>query len=74
MKNLMIPLQDAYLCPGDEDSGAHVTDNSVCCPCGNSNLASLARILDRDTGKPLEKYSLFEIETGYAGLVAGKES
>lgn len=41
-------LQDLYLCPGDEN-GAHVTTSSVRCECGNSNLASLQRILDRET-------------------------
>lgn len=48
MKPLMLKLNDLYLCPGDE-SGAHVTDNANCCGCGNSNLASLGRILDRET-------------------------
>ncbi len=45
---MMFLLQNAYLCPGTEESGPHITDSSVLCPCGNSNLASLARILDRE--------------------------
>jgi hypothetical protein len=44
---LLLSIDKAYLCPGDEN-GAHVTDNPVCCGCGNSNLASLSRILDRE--------------------------
>jgi hypothetical protein len=44
---MMILLSQSFLCPGTEESGPHVTDNANCCPCGNSNLASLARILDR---------------------------
>lgn len=50
-------LQNAFLCPGDE-SGAHITFNAVACECGNSNLASLARILDRVTEVPLAELEI----------------
>lgn len=42
----MILLADSFLCPGNE-YGAHITTNSTCCECGNSNICSLAKILDR---------------------------
>lgn len=47
---MTILLSKAFLCPGngEDDGGAHITDNTCCCDCGNSNLASLARILDRE--------------------------
>ena len=41
-------LQSAYLCPGDEQ-GAHITDNSQQCACGNRNLISLSKLLNRVT-------------------------
>jgi hypothetical protein len=44
----LLKLSDAYLCPGF-DGEAHITDSSTCCPCGNTNLAGLQRILDRET-------------------------
>lgn len=37
-----IPLAQSYICGND-----HITSSSVRCPCGSTNLASLARILDR---------------------------
>jgi hypothetical protein len=40
-------LSDAYLCPGPAIGLEHVTDNPVCCDCGNENLVSLGRILNR---------------------------
>lgn len=45
---LLLRINNAYLCPGDEE-GAHITDNSIACACGNTNLFSLARILERET-------------------------
>ena len=45
---MMMLLSNAWLCPGSEDTGgAHVVNSANCCDCGNSNLASLARILDQ---------------------------
>lgn len=71
MKNdTLISLNDAWLCPGDE-RGPHITNNSVCCPCGNTNLASLARIMDREAMRPPDSEDLLvcEIENGYYGLM-----
>jgi hypothetical protein len=52
---IVVLLSDLWLCPGDDDVPAHVTNSAVCCPaCGNSNLASLSRIMDRET--PLESW------------------
>ena len=47
-RTMMIPLERAFLCPGVFEGVAHITDNAICCECGNSNLASLAKILDRE--------------------------
>lgn len=38
--------EELYLCPGD-DAGVHITTNSRQCPCGNRNMVSLAKILNR---------------------------
>jgi hypothetical protein len=53
----MIPLHNAYLCPGDKQ-GAHITDNARMCACGNTNLWPLSKILDRDVDMD---YSMSEI-------------
>lgn len=55
----MIPLSQAYLCPGNDSEllsngvevpaiGTHITTNSRVCECGNTNLVSLERILNRE--------------------------
>lgn len=69
----MIPLQRAYLCPGGED-GPHITANARGCECGNANLVSLARILDRVALPPLEDLTIREIEDGWEGLLASLRS
>lgn len=43
---MMMILETSFLCPGINGI-AHLTDNAVQCECGNRNLQSLARILDR---------------------------
>lgn len=45
---IYLRLNDAYLCPGDE-YGPHVTNSATVCGCGNTNLAPLARLLDRES-------------------------
>lgn len=40
---MMFSLSQSYLCPD-----GHVGNSAVQCDCGNSNLANLARILDRE--------------------------
>ena len=47
-------VQDAYLCPGNDD-GAHITNNSACCGCGNTNLISLSKILNRESSSRSEQ-------------------
>lgn len=44
---MMLLLSDCFLCPGIGGQ-AHITDNANECACGNKNLASLSRILDRE--------------------------
>jgi len=44
---MTILLRDAYLCPGGPLGSPHVTSCSAQCDCGNTNLASLANILER---------------------------
>ena len=48
---MLIPIQFAFLCAND-----HVTSNSVECECGSRALASLAKILNRDTTDRAEEY------------------
>jgi hypothetical protein len=43
---MMMLLETSFLCPG-VDGRAHITSNAVQCECGNRNIQSLARILDR---------------------------
>lgn len=45
----MLLLARAWLCPGTGESGPHITENARRCECGNTNLASLARILGDET-------------------------
>ena len=40
---MLIPLASSWLCPE-----GHIGDSPISCDCGNSNVTSLARILDRE--------------------------
>ena len=60
-------LSDAYLCPGPAIGLEHITDNPVCCDCGNANLISLGRVLDRKPYPAVDvvdrKYSAPAVDT-----------